>query len=31
MYMLGLSVFALASLAGALAQSALWLVIARGV
>jgi MFS family permease len=30
MYMLGLGVFALASLAGALAQSALWLVIACG-
>jgi EmrB/QacA subfamily drug resistance transporter len=31
MYILGLAIFALASLAGALAQSALWLVLARGV
>ena len=30
MYMLGLGVFALASVAGALAQSALWLILARG-
>jgi MFS family permease len=30
MYVIGLGLFALASLAGALAQSALWLVIARG-
>ena len=31
MYVLGLGLFALASLAGALAQSALWLVLARGI
>jgi len=31
LYVLGLAIFALASLAGALAESALWLVLARGV
>jgi hypothetical protein len=30
MFMAGLIIFTVASLAGALAQSALWLVIARG-